>query len=264
MINTAFAQLSFFTVSKYHYTSPTVCDFENSPRPHYCMGLVLSGRGVFEFQKKRVEVERGDIIFVPVGSRYVSSWSGEPDVTYISMHFSFSSHAQFPGERTFGIQKLSPSFDGELREEFLRAFSDYERGGCNFSALACFYSVMARISERLVSGGIKRRDERIERVLSYMEVNYRENTEIERLASLANMSISHFHATFKAAVGVTPIEYRNSIRIRYAILSLIQGGKSIEEISSSLGFESVTYFRRVFKKETGTPPSKYNKRHMEI
>lgn len=263
--NSAFASLSFFTVSKYHYTKPTVCDYRNSPRPHFCMGLVLDGKGVFEYKDRSVEVTKGDIIFVPVASKYVSHWSGSPDVTYISMHFSFFSHTQFPGDKELNIQKISPLTEGEFDDIFLRAFNDYERdGGCNFSALACFFEIISKVSSRLVFESERKYDERIERVVSYLEMHYSENTTIGELAAIAHMSISHFHATFKAMMGVTPIEYRNSIRIRFAIMSLIRGDKTIECISEELGFESVTYFRRVFKKETGCPPSKYNKKHMEI
>ncbi len=260
-----FASLLFFTVSRYHYTEPTVCHFENAPRPHFCMGLVLEGKGIFSFQNKRIEVGAGDIIFVPAGSRYASYWSGTPSVTYISMHFSFFSHTQFPGDKTLSIQKISPTQAGEFDGIFLRAFHDFERGeGCNFSSLACFYETMSRIVPHLKYDSARKYDERIARVISYMESHYTENMGTKELAALAHMSVSHFHATFKQIMGITPIEYRNSIRVRYAIMRLIRGEQTIEAISEELGFESATYFRRVFKKETGCPPSKYNKKHMEI
>ncbi len=263
--STAFAALSFFTVSKYHYTEDTVCNYKNSPRPHYCMGLVLKGKGVFEYDEGIVEVSAGDIIFVPVGSRYISHWKGSPDTTYISMHFSFFSHAQFPGNKKMNIQKIAPISIREFDDIFIRAFTDYERdGGCNFSSLACFFYIMNLINNRIKYDEERKYDERIERVVSYIENHYYENCTIDELASIAHMSISHFHAKFKDIMSVSPIEYRNSIRIRYAIMSLIKGNKTIECISEELGFESTTYFRRVFKKETGCPPSKYNKKHMEI
>ncbi len=229
------------------------------------MGLMLEGKGIFEFNEKSVEVKKGDIIFVTAGSKYVSHWSGEPDVTYISMHFSFFSHTQFPGGKELNIQKISPEYEGEFEDIFVRAFNDYERdGGCNFSSLACFFDAMSRVGSRLIYESERKHDERIDRVISHIESHYCENSTIEELASIAHMSVSHFHATFKSVMGMTPIEYRNNIRVRYAIMSLIMGGKTIEHISEELGFESVTYFRRVFKKETGCPPSKYNKKHMEI
>ncbi len=261
----SFASLSFFTVTKYSYDRPTVCNFENAPRPHFCMGLVLEGRGVFHAQGREVEVHPGEIVFIPVGSRYVSEWSGEPNVIYISMHFSFFSHAQFLGGRSLCVQKICPSEPGELASLFRSAFAAYAcEDGQNFAALADFFRVMSIVYPRLCFTGERRQDERIARAAYELETHYSENCSIEELATLAHMSVSHFHAVFKATMGMTPVEYRNHIRVRHAILRLIRTDQTVERISEDLGFESVTYFRRVFKKETGCPPSKYNQMHMKL
>jgi AraC-like DNA-binding protein len=54
---------------------------------------------------------------------------------------------------------------------------------------------------------------------------------------------------------LSPIAYKNQLCIDQAAQILLSGSKkSIEEISSELGFESATYFRRVFKQYTGISP----------
>lgn len=57
---------------------------------------------------------------------------------------------------------------------------------------------------------------------------------------------------------MTPIEYKNNLCIKYAITQLASTEKkSIEEISAKIGFESSTYFRRVFKDITKRTPREY-------
>ena len=62
---------------------------------------------------------------------------------------------------------------------------------------------------------------------------------------------------FREETGTTPIEYRNRLRIQRAC-QLLRGREcTIGEIAALLGFESVYYFSRVFKKLTGVAPSRW-------
>lgn len=257
--------LSFYTVSRYHYIESEVCDFRDSPRPHYCMGLILSGWGTFEFDGTNVDVHKGDIIFVPVGSRYRSIWTGSPDITYISMHFFFLNAPPFPQDKTLKIQKLVPEYENEFENYFTDAYKNFsgETAG-QLSAIADFYGVMGKILPRMVFGETRKRDERIVKAARYLEEHYSEKISASFLASLCHMGSSQFHVCFKNTFGMTPIEYKNRICIRYAILKLLKGNESVEEISDSLGFESATYFRRVFRKITGCVPTKYAERQNGI
>ena len=61
---------------------------------------------------------------------------------------------------------------------------------------------------------------------------------------------------FKSEVGKSFNDYINSQRIKSAC-SLLTTPLSIIEISEQIGYNSVTYFNRVFKKYTGLTPTEY-------
>lgn len=67
----------------------------------------------------------------------------------------------------------------------------------------------------------------------------------------------HFLRTFKQTTGVTPIEYRNRVRIDHAKKLLKNSCFSVCEIAESLGYTSLAYFSAQFKKETGLSPTQY-------
>ncbi len=254
----SFASLCFFSIKKWYNGNHTVVDFSSDPRPHFGFSFVLEGHATVEVDGRTEEIFPGEILFVPVGSRYISRWeAGSSNITIL---FSFFSSTQFPGDKVLGIQKISPRYEGEFTKLFEGADQDFDpAGGYHFSSLSCFFEIMARITPRLLFSKKPKLDERIERVVKHIEEHYNENSTTAELAAVAAMSVSRFHVTFKAQTGSTPIDYRNSIRIRYAIMSLVQGNKTIEAISEALGFESATYFRRIFKKAVGCTPSRYNK-----
>ena len=95
--------------------------------------------------------------------------------------------------------------------------------------------------------------------LEYIERNYTEKIPIEFLAQLCNFSQARFFTLFKAATGCTPIEYKNNILIQNGVKLLAESQMSVEEISDTLGFSSVAYFRRVFKNITKKNAERHSK-----
>ncbi len=263
-VTAPFGGLSFFTVTQYTHPTGYVCDFRQSPRPHYCLGFVLRGKGVFESEGQHTVVEAGEMIFVPVGSCYRSTWTGEAGAEYISFHYFFDQQPPFDTNRHLSVQRIVPEDKATTRQLFCAAFEKgTEEIACRLTALGCFYSVLGSLLPKLNYGAGKDRDPRMTKVAAYLDVHYAESLSIARLAALCHMSPSHFHTCFKEAFGMTPITYKQRICIRYAILALIQGEHTVEEISAALGFESSIYFRRVFKKVTGKNPTAYLKSDTE-
>lgn len=99
---------------------------------------------------------------------------------------------------------------------------------------------------------------RISAVCHFMYDNHAQNLSVEDCARQCNLSPSRFAHIFKEAIGKTPLEYINEIRISKAKELLSTLNYSISEISEMVGFPSQNYFARIFKKHTGISPKKYS------
>jgi transcriptional regulator GlxA family with amidase domain len=64
---------------------------------------------------------------------------------------------------------------------------------------------------------------------------------------------------FKAATGCSLIEYLQNLRIEEAKRLLEQGKLPVEEVSLAAGYEDVSFFRRLFKRLTGSTPGQYRR-----
>ncbi|SFW76032.1 AraC-type DNA-binding protein [Sinomicrobium oceani] len=99
-------------------------------------------------------------------------------------------------------------------------------------------------------------DTRIGMVIKYIKQNLTDKEiSVDILARKACMSVSHFHKKFKSTLGVSPIDYINSEKIRFS-KKLIKESKElrISEIAFKSGFNNTSYFNRQFKKmELMTP-----------
>ncbi|MGX8700374.1 helix-turn-helix domain-containing protein [Caproiciproducens sp.] len=66
---------------------------------------------------------------------------------------------------------------------------------------------------------------------------------------------NYFSTYFKECVGYTPQKYINKKKMEKAISLIMSGDKTITQVSEELGFTSIHYFSRLFKRELGVPPS---------
>ena len=93
----------------------------------------------------------------------------------------------------------------------------------------------------------------------YLTENFRENVTLEELSFLFGTNKTTLCRSFKNAYGTTVISYVNSLKIKEARRLIRGGSDSITEISESLGFSSIHYFSRLFKKTMGISATEYIK-----
>ena len=98
--------------------------------------------------------------------------------------------------------------------------------------------------------------------IEYIAQNYNKRMYNDELASVTGLSTVYFRKLFKDVMGISPINYIQSVKIGKAKKMLNSDYSSITDIAYSLGYNNVYEFSRDFKKYTGISPSKYVKRHM--
>ncbi|MBX7125531.1 MAG: AraC family transcriptional regulator [Cyclobacteriaceae bacterium] len=80
---------------------------------------------------------------------------------------------------------------------------------------------------------------------------------LDETAALVHLSRSAFCKFFRRATGKTFTDYVNDIRIGNVCEQLIASDLPINEIAYRSGFDSLTYFNRVFSRKKGMTPRKY-------
>lgn len=91
-------------------------------------------------------------------------------------------------------------------------------------------------------------------VLSYVNANYADDLTLEEVSARLGFDHSYFCRVFKSATGATFTEYLNYVRVCKAERMLQHSDDSIISISEAVGFSSVSYFNRVFKKYRNCSP----------
>ena len=96
------------------------------------------------------------------------------------------------------------------------------------------------------------------KVLTYIDTNIASSDlSLQMVADHIGMSASAFSRSFKEKVGKNFKEYVDAVRIQSAKRLLTQTGMPIEQIATSVGYDTLTSFYRMFKKYTGAAPGEY-------
>ena len=100
-------------------------------------------------------------------------------------------------------------------------------------------------------------DNRLAYIVEYIRKNLHNPLSVKNLSRKACMSESNFYRVFKNELGISPTDFINNERIKLAVSLLQNPNKTIKEIYQECGFESRSYFNRVFKSRKRVAPGDY-------
>ena len=110
------------------------------------------------------------------------------------------------------------------------------------------------------------RRDAVSRGLDFIERNFTKKCTLSDIAAHVHLSEIYFHTVFKSAIGKTPYEYVNSLRLEEAkrrLLTSYSEKSGFSDIAFDCGFSSQSYFNHAFKKSTGMTPGEYRKKKLD-
>lgn len=101
----------------------------------------------------------------------------------------------------------------------------------------------------------------INKINGYLNDHYKEKITLTYLSEEFNYSVSYLSRLYKNTYGLNFIDIYDNLRINHSLNDLLQGNKTIQEISDEHGFEDVRSYVRAFKKINGTTPNEYRQKY---
>lgn len=251
-------------VNQYTYTDYQTRDYFSLPRPFHTIGLMMDGRGILHADGKSIPLAVGDVFLIAQESRYGSEWLPDREsgrVSFFAMHFCFDQTDDFLRKKQYPVQKIdcgdfSP-FVQKYRELQKKLISETE---VSFETLALFFGILSDVMPGAVYTVNDCLNTKIQPALDFLSKNYTADTPTDDLADLCLMSRTRFFATFKKMTGLSPVAYRNRIKLNAAAKYLLAyPAKAVEEVAYDFGYATSIYFIRQFKKQFGITPYQYRK-----
>ena len=105
----------------------------------------------------------------------------------------------------------------------------------------------------------KKFETRINKVCTYIQNHYSKSISLKQVSDLVFMTESNFCKFFKKATSTTFSDYLNDLRINEACHLLLYSEDTVSKIAHDCGFESLSYFNRVFLRKKQLTPSGFSR-----
>ena len=102
---------------------------------------------------------------------------------------------------------------------------------------------------------------KINEIAEYITINYQKDISLANISDDFYISKYYLSKIYKEITWFTFNEYINIIRIKKSQELLENSEHSITKIAELVGYDSITYFEKVFKKYMEVSPLKYRKRY---
>lgn len=93
--------------------------------------------------------------------------------------------------------------------------------------------------------------------IQIVKQHFQEDITLVNVAEELNVSLFYLSKLFRKHTGTNFTEYLTQLRVDYAKKLLAAGEMSVKEVAYAAGFNSQSYFSKIFKKYTGVAPSEY-------
>lgn len=238
------------------------------PLPYGVIGQVLKAALHLRIEgSPPLRVEPGGGYFIPPGRRNTGTVTQEGPVFFRWAHVSFT---VLDSLDLFGIVDVPSAFSvatgiaiGRLLKEMqgLRRRpqepSLYRAVRQQAIGLEMLTFLMEDGAVSAAGAALFRHLGRLDPVIRHIERHLGDPLTREALAGRAGLSETRFHAVFKEAFGMAPMEYVLRQRLRKAQRLLATTGTAVHSVGEACGFRDPFHFSRIFKKHVGSSPRSY-------
>lgn len=235
---------------------------------YYEFTLVLTGRYYQEINGKRVLLERGDFVFIPVGSNHQSFYEfGATRILNVGISkrffeqhylpllpFCFVASQVYRANSTFltYIETViaSLNFRGNGLDEFIEVVTFYIINRLRHYREEQVYDDIPQWLKATVE-------------IMHDKTQFGENA-LENMVCLSAKSQEYLTRATRRYYSKTPMQIINEIRINFAKKQLEMTNYSVTDIAYEAGYSSPSLFIKTFKKMTSFTPNSYRKRLTEI
>lgn len=224
-------------------------------RPAWAIVIKYEGETVYSSGGKSYISNINNIVILPKGCDYDWHCTKSGHFSIIEFDCQKSSSQILP----FKIKNTEILLNAIKKIETNHTSKPYAYKLEEFKTLYDILLSLLKIAEKKYMPSAK--DNKILPAINYIAENYNKRICNEDLAAITGVSTVYFRKIFKEAMGISPINYIQSVKMKKASDMLKSDYSSIADIAVSLGYNDIYEFSKSFKKHSGISPSQYAKRY---
>lgn len=242
---------------------------------------VLEGEMIMTCMGSDHLLKAGDGIFIHSNCAHMTRPTGPESARYLSLNILPSVLTLFHGsviEQKYFIPYVNDpkmqviafraglaEYDLLLREivllfDLIRA-RDFGYELETYARLLHIWKLLTVLSKSKILPSVKLEREEAHAMLEYIRGHYAESITIDDLARHVHLSRGECSRLFQATYGVSIVSHLIDVRISQSIPLLVSTRMTVAQIADCCGFNSPSYYTKVFREKVGIPPLQYRRSH---
>ena len=252
-------QLSLLELQILPCVKPANHRYVTQPRPVERFVYITKGKGIFFLPNAQLTAGQRDMVYLPGETAYHSQWPVDSEFMVIDLLLQDAQGQpiRFGEDPSILFCDTHGAYRGLLEE--LAAKSDATGPFDWLERLSLSFRFLCQIARDTNRSELDEQNRKIKAGLTYLQNNFTEDFSVEQLAEMCCLSTVSFRRSFSECVGMTPVEYRNKLRIQKAVTLLKTGELTVGEVAQAVGIPDIKYFSKLFKRYTGASPSAIKK-----
>lgn len=103
-------------------------------------------------------------------------------------------------------------------------------------------------------------DREVAKAQRWLQANMEQPNPVQQVVARTALAERTLKRRFKKHVGVSIIEYVKAVRVSSAKDLLVKSPIAVEDVAHAVGYQDASFFRRIFRAETGLSPSRFRER----
>jgi AraC-like DNA-binding protein/mannose-6-phosphate isomerase-like protein (cupin superfamily) len=231
-----------------------IWNFSKHSHPFFELIFFLEGKANIDAGAETVDVLGFDVVVYPPGLEHAEHLDLRHRQEIICLWADTGPTATFD----HAIKLMDER--GTLRSLFEMVYAEFTANRpCSAELISCYLKTIFLQVRQHFSELPRETTSLVERSLGYIHEHYARDSDIDELAGQVAVSPSYLFRLFKKKMQVTPMHYRNMVRVDKAKLLLADQQLTVDDVAERVGFDDPKYFARVFRDLTGTTPSAYRR-----
>lgn len=202
----------------------------------------------FDPNQETIDAAAGDLVFLPEKARHGSTYMGnENSVDIVQFDLIAGQLPDYLGAPCLIRAQQVPALFASIRSGLQSGMGDRP-----MYLLYRTYELFWHLSQN--HQGLPAKFRKLQPALNELRTYYSDSRKIQYYADLCGMSEPGFRRLFREYMQLSPIEYRNQIRLQEAKNLLGSGEFTVEEVAFQVGFSNISFFCRSYKRQFGHSP----------
>ena len=127
----------------------------------------------------------------------------------------------------------------------------------SFADIWISFLYMLNMRPEGVKHQIPEKEARLKKMLTYIHQEYENEVTLEDIAKAAGISKRECLRCFQEEIHITPFNYLRDYRLQMSCIALRNTNATVTSIAQNCGFNSASYFGKVFRKRVGMTPYEF-------